>query len=408
MIETRLRSTYFVLILLIGFYCLDFFYRITPGLVVHQLISQYHTNPLGIGLFASSFYLGYTVFQIPSGILLDKISIKISITAAIFICTLSFFVFIFAHSFGLGWLARFFTGIASAFSFISVLYVARMYLPKKYFSIISGITIAVGTLVSSFIQVITAFFIHHYNWHLILSIFALAGIVIALILAHPKFSLPSSPTTDDTSDCQKNTIGTIFLQIKTLLLKPGIWINGIMGGLFYLPTSLLAAAWGISFFTKAYQIDSTSASTLILMLFIGWAIGSPLVGYLNQYVKHHKYISVLFALLAALISYVVLYHAAFLHDAIYITMLLFGLFSSAQVSIWKNFAGLCPKEMTGTGIALTNMLVLGTAVIFHAVVGSLIEHAYAAAKIFTPQVYLHGLVLIPFFFLASYSLALVK
>ena len=401
------QSTYFILILLVLFYCLDFFYQITPGLVVHQLISQYNISPLGIGLFVSSFYCGYTLFQIPAGILLDKASVKTCTIIAIFVCTTSFYVFIFGHSFSMGCLVRFFNGIASSFAFISVLYVARVYLPEQYFSMICVPVAAIGTLVSSFVQIIAAFLIHHFNWHLVLSIFPLCGITVALILVHPKLRLQAAVITGDDA-LRVDTLGVIFLRLKKIFLMPRIWVNSIIGGLFYLPTSLLATAWGVSFFAQAYQVKSTSSSTLILMLFVGWAIGSPLVGWLGQRVKAHKYIFILFAIIAALISYGVLFHVSLLHDKVYLSMVLFGFFSSAQLSIWKTFSEICCKEMSAIGIAFTNVLMQGTVAIFHVVVGSLIQHAYAKLHVFTPQVYLHGLALIPAFFLVSALLLLLS
>ncbi len=97
-----------------------------------------------------------------------------------------------------------------------------------------------------------------------------------------------------------------------------------------------------------------------------------------------------------------------LHDKVYLSMVLFGFFSSAQLSIWKTFSEICCKEMSAIGIAFTNVLMQGTVAIFHVVVGGLIQHAYAKLHVFTPQVYLHGLALIPAFFLASALLLLLS
>ena len=53
------------------------------------------------------------------------------------------------------------------------------------------------------------------------------------------------------------------------------------------------------------------------------------------------------------------------------------------------------------------MLILGTAVVFHAIVGSLIEHAYQVADHFTTQAYQRGLITVPLLFVASAVLAWV-
>ena len=67
------RGLFFVTLL---FYCLDFFFRISPGLVVSHLMAQYQLTAFGIAGFSSAFYLGYALFQLPAGLLLDRVSIN--------------------------------------------------------------------------------------------------------------------------------------------------------------------------------------------------------------------------------------------------------------------------------------------------------------------------------------------
>lgn len=58
------------------FFSWEFFLRIAPGLVIQQITIQYHTNAIGIGTMAGMYYLGYSIIQIPAGIMIDKYSIK--------------------------------------------------------------------------------------------------------------------------------------------------------------------------------------------------------------------------------------------------------------------------------------------------------------------------------------------
>ena len=70
------KSIKILLVLFIAFFAWEFFLRISPSLVLDQLATQYQTNALGLAAIASCYYLGYSLIQIPAGILLDKFSIK--------------------------------------------------------------------------------------------------------------------------------------------------------------------------------------------------------------------------------------------------------------------------------------------------------------------------------------------
>lgn len=383
---------YSLLILAIGFYCLDYFFRISPSLVLPELMKQYHTNPLGLGVFASAFYLGYVVFQIPGGYLLDRYSVKYPIAWIIVLCTICFIAFVFAQQFYLGVLLRFLIGASSAISFIGVLYVSRKYLPFEWLPFISGITIAIGTLAASIIQTASAALVGHISWHITLSIFAMWGFIIAVIIvALPLCGLRAEA---DISPPQEHILINLFGLIKNGRLL----YNGLIGGLFYLPTSLLTAVWGITFFKASYGLSITESSSGIFLIFLGWAIGSPLVGWFGGRWPYNRSLVIVPALLAALVSYFMLFHSAALHDWIFPICFLFGLFSSAQVMVWKNFNVLCPLPLTGLGIAMTNMSIMFVVSIMHWVVGNAINVAYKNHATLNTQVYLHGLQWIPWLF----------
>src|SRR3989339_1159195 len=121
------KSLALLITLAILFYCLDYYFRIVPSLVVRELMRQYHSGPQLIGGFYSAFYFGYALMQLPSGILLDRFSLKKIIISMILSCTVLFMLFVWISQPWFGVLLRFLIGSFSAFSFIAVLYIARHY-----------------------------------------------------------------------------------------------------------------------------------------------------------------------------------------------------------------------------------------------------------------------------------------
>lgn len=352
--------------LFILFYCLDYYFRISPSLVFHQLQHQYHTDTLGMGAFASAFYLGYLVMQIPSGIILDRLSLYRVVVPAILICTLAFIGFVLNHHYWSGYVLRWVIGGASAFSFISVIYIACQYLDIKWFGLVSGITIAAGTVSASIAQLVSALLMQHFHWHSIFIALALWGFVVAVLLLLPGLRLPPRQT--------KSASQTSWWhQVKQFSRHPLLILNGLVGGLFYLPTTLFATMWGIPFLQGEYHFSATAASFGVTMLFVGWAIGAPVIGSLADRTNHYMRLVSVGALCGALISMVLVYLEPGANWMVWVLLFLFGLFSSAQVVVWKCFCDYCPKDIAGYGVAFTNMLIMLFGAVFHLAVGWLMS-----------------------------------
>lgn len=386
------------ILLIMGFYCLDYFYRISTGLVVPELMTHYQVTPAGIGFFASAFYLGYVLFQIPGGYFIDKFPLQKTIAAFIVICSLTFLGFIYTDHFYLGILWRFLLGLASALSFIAVLHVARHTLNQRYFGLISGLTIAFGTLTGSLIQVYIAHAIQYWNWQTCLALSALPSLGIAFLFLLPLFKEVNASVISTKSKPIK--LSQSLLQLSR---QRGFIINALIGGLFYLPTSILAAAWGVSLFSLSYHLSRTDSAFCLTLLFAGWSLGSPIIGYLNDHFFNYRLTILISALAAAIVSMIMIILPEWVQHAVYMLAFLVGLFSSAQVSVWNIFNKLCPPHINGIGIALTNMIITLCAALFHIIEGFLINY-YSTIKshsALSNAGLLQGLWIIPGLFMVS-------
>ena len=383
-----------------------FLYILLPGLlfsyfsslIFTQLLQQYHTSALGMGAFASALYLGYLFMQIPLGVLLDRPYYCFVSIASIVLCSLAFIVFIISGQYWLGYLLRWVIGGTSAFSFICVLHVTRRNLDPKWFGTISGITIAAGTLTTSFLQLGDAFLMQYFTWHHVFISIAVSGLVLALLLLLLTSSTPSNMAIDNASQGM-----SWFKQVRTFSCQPLLLINGAVGGLFYLPTTLFATMWGIPFLKQTYHMSAIQGSFGVTLLFLGWVIGSPLIGFVMDRVTSYLRISLSFAILVTVVSIVIVTGIFKTVSMIWLLLLLFGLISSAQVIVWKYFSNHCPKGISGYGTAFTNMLILLFAALFHVVVGYFAEGSGSHHALDYQQ----GLIIMPIAFGAVIVLTVV-
>lgn len=356
-----------------------------------------------MGVFASAFYIGYIIAQIPSGLILDRYAFRWPMALVIIICSISFIAFIYESNFHVGVALRVLVGLMSGMSFIGVLYIARMYLDNKWLPFVSGITVAIGTLSASFIQTVSAFFMGSYSWHTTMIFFSLWGLLIAFLL----LVIPLNQREHHIQFPEKS-IKDIMHAIVQMLSMPRFLLNALIAGLFYLPTSVITAVWGVVFFKTTYHLSSEDASAIIFMIFLGWAVGAPLVGLMASKAARTRKMTVIPAILGALTITAMLYHPTVVGHAVYFFGFMFGLFSSAQVLVWKTYDQICPAEHTGLGVALTNMIVLFVVALVHPLVAWLIDLGYAQSELLQSDVLLCGLGVLPVVFVLVALLGLIS
>ena len=375
-----------VLSLLIIFYCLDYFFRISTSLVITELQQQLHINTIQVGLLGSGFYLGYVLMQIPAGILLDKYKPSRVISLSILICAIAYIFFIYSTQFGFAYIFRLIVGACSAFSFLSVLHFAIRNFSVKYFYKISALTIAMGTVTASLMEVVSSYYITPFNWKSIFLGIASVALLIAFIIDRLAYREKPQQKEIKAKDYFKHS-NKIFLN-KPLVL------NGLIGGLLYLPTSLLASLWGIPFFINTFCASKVQASLAITFLFLGWVLGSISFSYLKL-AKHKPYLVItISSIFAALIGFDLIQRVSLATNTLYIMLLIMGIFSSAQVLIWEQFKRVCPSSHHGLGSAYTNVLILVQPIVFNIVV------AYFAMNGNSSN-YQQGLKILPLIFILS-------
>ncbi|MBX9705049.1 MAG: MFS transporter [Gammaproteobacteria bacterium] len=365
------KNTFFwyLFIVISVFYAYEFFLRISPSIVIEQLLTQYHITATGIGEFASSYYLGYVLWQIPAGVLLDRYSFKWVMAGALLACVVGTVLFTLGTSVTQGILGRFILGSGSAFAFVGALTFAKKYLPEQHFTLLVALVISMATIIGAFGQVFATTIIAFMGWHRAIDGMATWGIFLALAMI-----VVPSRYFGSTGVSEQNSWGYIFQQFRCIIKKPVVWLNGIIGSLFYLPTSILAATWGVELFTKQYHFTSHQGSIAITFLFIGWALGGPFFGWIADKIGRERMtIGSAAAVAAALIAYI-LFSKQMTPLELNLLLLFFGLASSAQVLVWHIFTRIMPdKRLAGTASSFTNLLIMLSVAVWQLVLGKLIN-----------------------------------
>ena len=62
----------------------------------------------------------------------------------------------------------------------------------------------------------------------------------------------------------------------------------LYSGLAFAPVSVFGGLWGVSFIEKAYDLSAINAASAISLIFVGFAIGCPLSGWLSDLICRRK------------------------------------------------------------------------------------------------------------------------
>jgi MFS family permease len=114
------------------------------------------------------------------------------------------------------------------------------------------------------------------------------------------------------------------------------------------------------------------------ILFLGFTIGAPLMGFISDRLKRRKLPMFIGATGAALIMMVVLYVPGLSKSNINVLMFSLGLLYSSQCIVFAVGRELSPNEAAGTAMAMTNMVVMLGAMFLQPLVGKLLDMSLAS------------------------------
>ncbi len=367
MIQKNSRYAWFIWTLGASFFFFEYIVRVSPGVLVNELIQAFNINAYQLGLISSAFSLSYISMQIPVGTLVDKYSVRCLLGFMALLCAGSTFLFASTGTFEWAVLARFLIGITGAFAFVGALKIATLFFSPKHFGFLAGMTQALGMLgASAGIGPLSAV-IASMGWRH--SLMILSG-VIAVLSALIFILVKDKPGCEDLLEHKKHSMREGMV---TVFKSRHTWINVVIIGLLYAPTMVFGELWGPLYISRVYNISPTEAASVVSVIFIGWAIGSPLFGWISDRIQRRKPIIVGSVAFSLLFIFIILYCPSLPLPLLFVVAFLYG-FSNVGVSTcYAVAAELTPNQYAGTALGFTNMAAVLLGAAFQPVVGRLLD-----------------------------------
>ncbi len=380
------------------FFFADYIIRVSPGILTPQLMQFFHANGETVGWFSGFFYYAYISMQIPVGILVDKFGPKWLLVMASLICTISTFMFAQMNLISIGFLSRFLMGFGASFAFVGTLKLISVWFKPERFAFLAGLTQAMGMVGATVGLGPMALIYQNFGWQN--SIFGLGFLFLALTI------LMMVCIKNKTSDQEQESIGSnpdvaVLSSMKLILKNPQNWLNCLFIGLLYAPSACFGEQWGASFLSLNQGISIEAAGHETGMMFIGLAIGCPVLGWISDKLQRRLIVmrvsvAVCFILLTIVIYGRMVLGMGAIHPLTYTVLLfVYGFFNSGIVCSYALASEINPHQLTGMALGITNMASVIVGAMLIPLVGMLLDN-------FSTNIILNGT---PVFDIKAFQLA---
>jgi predicted MFS family arabinose efflux permease len=358
------------------FFAYQFVLRVSPSLIVEELMQKFHINASSYGTLVALYYIGYAGMQIPTGIMLDRYGPRLVAMFSLFICFIGNLMFL-SDDLTIATIGRFLVGAGSTAGFLSASKAASIGFPRKYYSYMMSFTFTFGYLGAIYGGKPIALLNQAFGWHntlFCLNVFSLLIIAGLFVL-----KTPYKPEYDDQPS-------SIISDIKKVISQPHILLVCICGLLQVGPLEVFADTWGVNYLTQMYGIAKPQAAAFTSSIYFGICFGGPILTWVAEKYEQHYVISALCGVLMA-IAFVCLLNYKLPPYLLFALMIGVGVCSGHQILIFAITCNRAPLHLTGVVTSVTNMTIMSGGSLFNFILGHLLDYNWNGQVINGLRVY---------------------
>lgn len=373
-----------------------------------QLMKDFSINATQLGYLSATYFYADVIFLFFAGMILDKISTRKVIIAAMTLCVTATLLFSLSSSLLIAGIAHFIAGIGNAFCLLSCIKLASRWFSTQRMALVIGVTVTIGMAGGVFAQTPLTLLVHAFGWRHAVMLDAALGTLILLIIMRFVQDKQEAYVEHGSSKSAMKLSETI----RFALSNPQNWLGGIYTCLLNLPIFLLGELWGMLYLTQVRHLSRIDASCLASMIFIGTIVGCTVVGAFSDYCGKRR----LPMILGAMLSLITILGIMYLHnlsvEALFFLFFALGFFTSTQIISYPAIAESNPKIMTGTATGLAAVLIMGGGAIFQPLFGWLMDFHRTGVMMhgvmmYSQADYMRGMMIMPIAILVGLLASLI-
>lgn len=323
------------------------------GIMIDPLQQDLQLNLTQIGFLGSIFFYSYIFLQIPSGILVDKYGVRITLLWSILFTAFACVGYALSHHLWQLLFCRLLMGVGCAPAICIAMTVGAQQFPARMFAMIAGLIESLAMLGGVVGEEIFSYLVHHtLGWRK--SFMLIAGCLGGVwILSY--FLVDKNNKRKPNNQIGLDNVATAF-SYKHIFTKE-IILNGFYCALVFTMVILFASLWGIPFLKLAYGLNQDQSVDACALIFLGLALAMPIIGFLDKkQVSRAKMMLISSFLSTLLFSMILISPIWFSRGVVYVSLFLLGIFASSYLLPFVITKENVPEEVKGSAIGFINMM----------------------------------------------------
>ena len=344
-----------------------FVQRVSPSVMADHWMLDFGVNATSLGLLSGAYFYAYAAMQLPVGILVDRYGARRLMAAAALVCAVASLWLSATDQLATATLLRACIGAAVAFYFVGTLSIITRFFQPQRFGALAGVLQSLGMVGAILGQAPLRVLVEHYGWRG--SFVWLAA--IALLLAVGIWMLV--PRRQDQTSSAVSSPAKLTAGLRDVVYNRHSWLCAGLGFGQAAPMLAFGALWGIPWMQTTHGLSATSAASLMSLLFIGWAIGAPLVGMISDYYSRRRPVMIAGTTLSFLSLAIIIYTPLSNLWLIGLLLLCNGIGGSAMIVMFGSVRELNLPANSAAAMGLANMCVVGSGAVLQPLIGWLLD-----------------------------------
>jgi len=360
---------------------LSMFYRSAIAVITTDLMRDVPMDLGALGFVSAAFFYSYALFQIPSGVLLDRFS-PVRVMAAFFLAALAGVVlFAVAESWAVMVLGRLLTGAGMACGFIGALKILSMQFSPNRFATLSGIVVSVGNAGIVFATTPLVLWTQGLGWR---TTFLLVGLFHLAVTMSFVLAFRDERGAGQGAPAPETAGGGDALGGLRMVLKDGqVWLISLAAFIRYGVLAAVQGLWAGPYLMDVMGYSPVTAGNLLFLLTLGVIIGNPASGFLSDHVFRRRKGIMIVALAGYALTLAALAHVP-IGAPLWLVALFFaafGIFAGTGSLPYAHLKELTPPERAATALTVLNFSAVVGAGVFMQGLGLLIKALFPASTV---------------------------
>lgn len=255
-------------------------------IIPEVLMDKYSMSNTEYGMISVVYTIAYAAMHIPVGIILDHYPLKRVLTGVLMLFTLGCVTLAVTKSYAIVLLARFFMGVAAAFTVLSSFKLAAEWFTANHFATLAGLTVSLGYFGSMLGNAPFLGLLEYYTYEQLFLGFAFIGFGLTVM---------SFVFVDNHKPVEGGQLvfSEIFSDLKTVSTNPLSLVLIIYAMLIFTPLQVFKDSLGVMFFTSYYGYTKAMATYLMSSILLASVVAAPLLGIISDRMQKRRPIIIL-------------------------------------------------------------------------------------------------------------------